>query len=262
MANAGAEVVEGTMDTIESLTKAMEGCYGIFGVTSFWEHFEKELYQGKNLVDAVHQANIEHFVFSTLPGYKKLSNGELPVPHCDIKAELEDYSKSLGLKATYVHVAFYFENFLTYFPPQKREDGNYHFGFPQGDTPLAMMSVEDLGSVVVSIFNNPDKYIGRTVGVVAEDDPCTVYADTMSKVLGTKTVYDYIPREVFASFGFPGAQEMANMFDFQRRFVPQRKTDMQESYEINPQMQSFEKWLQNHKDSFAFMKETATTVES
>ena len=39
LANAGAEVVECTMDTIESLTKAMEGCYGIFGVTSFWEHF-------------------------------------------------------------------------------------------------------------------------------------------------------------------------------------------------------------------------------
>ncbi len=251
LAKAGAEMVEGTMDDIESLTKAMEGCYGVFGVTNFWEHFEKEFYQGKNLVDTVHRSNIDHFVFSTLSSYKKLSNGELSVPHCDIKAELEEYSRSLGLKATYVHVAFYFENFLSYFPPQKREDGNYHFGFPQGDTPLSMISVEDLGRAVLSILNNPDKYIGRTVGVIAEDDPCTVYADTMSKVLAEKVVYDYIPREVFASFGFPGAEELANMFDCQRRFVLQRKGEMQESYELNPKMQRFEKWLQNHKEAFA-----------
>jgi uncharacterized protein YbjT (DUF2867 family) len=255
LAEAGAEMFEGTMDDPESLTKAMEGCYGVFGVTNFWEHFDKEFSQGKNLIDAVHRSNVEHFVFSTLPSYKKLSNGELSVPHCDIKGELEEYSKSLGVKATYVHIAFYFENFLSYFPPQKREDGNYHFGFPQGDTPLAMVSVEDLGPAVLSIFNNPDKYLGRTAGIVAEDDSCTVYAETMSRVLGEKVIYDYIPREVFASFGFPGAEELANMFEFQRRFVPQRKADMQESYELNPQMQSFEKWLQNHKEAFAFIKE-------
>lgn len=252
--NAGAEVVQGELDDIESLKAAMQGCYGVFGVTNFWEHYDKELQQGKNLVEAVYQSNIQHFVFSSLPGYKKLSNGELSVPHCDIKAELEEYSKRLQLKATYVHVAFYYENFYLFFPPKKGEDGNFYFGFPQGDTKLAMIAAEDLGPIVLGIFENKEKYIGRVVGAVGENGTCTEYAETMSKVLGQKVIYNYIPREVFASFSFPGAEELANMFDFQRLYIPERKKDMEESYKLNPAMQSFETWLSRNKEKFAFMQ--------
>jgi uncharacterized protein YbjT (DUF2867 family) len=259
LADAGAEVIEGTMDNLDDLKAAMHRCYGVFGVTNFWEHFEKEMEHGKNLIAAVHQSDIQHFVFSTLPGYKKLSNGELGVPHCDIKAELEDYSRNLGLKATYVHIAFYYENFLSFFPPQKAEDGNFHFGFPQGETPLSMIAAEDFGPIIASIFDNPEQYIGRVVGAVAEDDSCTVYAETMSKVLGEKVTYDYIPREVFASFGFPGAEELANMFDVQRRFVPERKAHKAESYKLHPGLQSFETWLTRNKEKFALAKEVELT---
>jgi hypothetical protein len=36
-------------------------------VTNYWEHFGKEYQQGTNLVDAVARADIQQFVFSTLP---------------------------------------------------------------------------------------------------------------------------------------------------------------------------------------------------
>lgn len=254
---AGAEVVEGTLDDPTSLISAMKDCYGVFGLTNFWEHFDKELVHGKNLADAVKKSGIEHFIYSSLPGYKKLSNGEFPVPHCDIKAEIEEYSTALGLKATYVHIAFYYENFLSYFRPQPVGDGSYQFGFPQGDTPLSMVTTEDFGPVVAAIFENPGAFIGRTVGVVAEDSTCTEYATTMSKVLGKTVRYNYIPREIFASFGFPGAEELANMFEVQRLYIPQRKQAMQESYKLNPKMQSFEDWLTKNKQKFAYMNEAA-----
>ncbi|HEY2347667.1 MAG TPA: NmrA/HSCARG family protein [Puia sp.] len=248
--NAGAEVVQGDLDDTASLLRAMRGCYGVFGVTNFWEHFGKEFQQGKNLVDAVKLSGIEHFVFHTLRDYNKLGEGKYPVPHCDIKAELQRYCVSLEIPASFVHVAFYYENFFSFFPPQKAADGSFFFGFPQGDTKLAMASVEDIGGIVKSIFNHPAEYIGRTVGVVGSDNTCAEYANAMSRVLNQNIQYKYIPRAVYAELGFPGAEELANMFEVQRLHIPDRQIDLIESYGLNTDMQSFENWLRKKKDVF------------
>ncbi|MEI2748225.1 MAG: NmrA/HSCARG family protein [Ferruginibacter sp.] len=250
---AGAEICEGDFENPESLDIALKDCDAVFGVTNFWEHFENEYRQGKNLIDAVKKAQINHFVFHTLPDYNRLSQGKFQVPHCDLKARLQHYAASLGIPSTFIHVAFYFENFINFFPLQLEPDGKYYFGFPQGDTPLAMTSIEDLGPVVCSILKNPGAYIGRTVGLVAEDDPCEIYAETMSRVLGKEINYRYIPRDEYAALGFPGADELANMFEVQRLFIPERKKDKAESYFLNPAMQSFEQWLSLNKSKFDSM---------
>lgn len=247
----GAQIVEGDLGDIESLKCAMHGCYGVFGLTNFWEHYESETLHGKNLVEAVHASGISHFVFSTLPGYHSLSGGRFAVPHCDIKAEFERYTKELGIPYTFIHIAFYYENFLTFFPPQEDGNGNYYFGFPQGDTKLAMVSAEDLGNIVDKIFDHPVEYKGRTVGVVGEDRSCTEYAAIMSKVLQQHIEYHYIPRDIYAAFNFTGAEELANMFEVQRLFIPERTIDLIESYGLNPSMQTFESWLLRNKSRFS-----------
>lgn len=247
---AGAEVVQGDLREPKSLRIALEGCYGAFGVTNFWEHFEKEYDQGKNLVDAVADARVSHFVFSTLPHCSKISGGSLEVPHFDLKAQLEEYARSLKLDATYVHCAFYFENFLTFFPPKQQDDGTFAIGFPQGDTPLAGVSVEDVGSIVAAIFERPDDYLGKVVGIVGDDLTGGQYAEKMTEILGTKVVYHHIPRETFASFGFPGAEDLANMFEFNRLYVPNRRNDLEACRAVNPEMQTFETWLKSHRGAF------------
>ena len=247
---AGAEMVKGDLDDLESLANAMKGCQGVFGVTNYWEHFDKEFQQGKNLVDAVKRAGIEHFVFSTLPHVKKITKGDIEVPHFDTKGRLEEYARGLGLNVTFVHVAFYYENFLFFFPPQKQEDGSYSFGFPQGDVPLAAVSVEDLGGVVKAVFDDPAAFKDRVVGVVGDDLPPKAYAEIMSQVLERRVVYNHIPREVFASFGFPGAEDLANMFEYNRLFIPNRRADFDESRALYPGMQTFETWLYANRDKF------------
>jgi len=247
---AGAVLVEGDLDDKGSLMQAMEGCYGVFGLTNFWEHFEKEYQQGRNLIDAVHASGISHFIYSGLPGYQALSGGKLSVPHCDIKAALEEYTRGLGIPSTFIHIAFYYENFLSFFPPLREGDGAFYFGFPQGDTPLAMASPEDMGPIVALVFDHPDHYMGKTVGVVGEDRSCKEYASIMSRVLGVTVRYRYVPRDVFAGLGFPGAEELANMFDVQRLHIPHRKGDLMNSWYMNPRMQSFEIWLRRNKKKF------------
>lgn len=248
---AGAEIVGGNMDDPESLNRAMQGAYGVFGVTSYWEHFDREYRHGKNLIDAVQRSDVRHFIFSSLPSYKKLSGGALSVPHYDIKAELEEYAKSLHLPATFVQPASYYENFLNVFMPRRDEDGNLYFGFPQGDTKLAMTSVEDLGGVVKAVFRHPAEYIGRVVGVVGDDRTFAEYTDMMSRVLGRRIYYVYIPHEEYAGLDFPGAEEIANMFEVRRLFIPEQRVKMIESYALNPSMQPFERWLAKNKNKFA-----------
>ena len=251
MVQAGAETVRGDLGNTESLKAAMKDCYGVFGVTNFWEHFDKEAFHGKNLIDAVKESEIRHFVFSTLPPAQKLSQGKLEVPHFDLKARMEEYARSLNLPATYAHVAFYYENFFEFFPPKLQEDGSYLFGFPQGDTPLAAVSVEDVGGVVATIFERPEEFRDQTVGIVGEDLPCGTYAEIMSRVLGKKIIYRYIPREVFAKLGFPGAEDLANMFEYNRLFIPNRQADLEQSMALYPEIQRFEPWVEANKDRFA-----------
>lgn len=247
---AGAEVVQGDLEDVRSLQAAMKGCYGVFGVTNYWEAFEREYQQGQNLVDAVAASGIEHFVFSTLPSAAKLTHGQLEVPHIDSKGRLEEYSRGLGLPASYVHVAFYYENFLTYFPPRRLEDGSFVFAFPQGDTPLAAVAVEDAGGVVTALFDRGAEYMGRTVVIAGDEQPCQAYAATMSRVTGQRIAYRHLPREAFAALGFPGAEDLANMFDFFRRFVPSRRGEIEESRMLYPGMRTFETWLAENQERF------------
>jgi uncharacterized protein YbjT (DUF2867 family) len=250
LAAAGAEVVRGDLDDAASLRAAVASCHGVFGVTNFWEHFEAEHRHGVNLIDAVAESDVRHFVLSTLPSAHDISGGELSAPHLDIKAKLEAYARERGLPATFVHVAYYFENFASWFVPRRQEDGTYAFGFPQGDTPLAGVAVEDVGGVVAPIFERRDEFLGRTVGIVGDDLTGDEYAAVMGRVLGRPIAYHHIPREVFAGFGFPGADDLANMFDFNRRFIPNRQADLAESRALFPQIQSFDRWMEANRARF------------
>lgn len=247
----GAEVVQGTLDDRASIRAALQGVYGVFGVTNYWEHFARELEHGRNLINAVAGAHVEHFVFSSLPSVYKESNGELSAPHMDLKYELEEYARSLGIPSTFVHVAFYFDNFFSFFPPQKAADGKYRFGFPQGDTPLAGVAAEDIGGPVAGIFSNPSDFLGKTVGIVGEDLTGHDFAAILTAVSGKEVQYNHIPREVFASFDFPGADDLADMFDFNRRFIPNRHADIRQSRSLYPAMQTFEQWAVNRRDALA-----------
>lgn len=252
--SAGAEVVKGDLDNMDELADAMKDCYGVFGVTNFWEHFQKEYDHGKNIIDAVVKTNVSNFIFSTLANYKKLSGGKFDVPHCDLKAQLQEYAASLKPNSIFVSVAFYYENFLSFFPPQKAEDGSYSFGFPQGDTKLASVSVEDVGGVVARIFDEPEKYYGKVVGIVGDDLKGNEYAEIMTNSLGKKVAYNYISVEVYSKLGFPGAEELGNMFETQRLFIKERQKDVDESKRLFPGIQTFKEWMGKNKEKFSGMK--------
>lgn len=250
IASLGGELVEGDLGNPAALRAALRGCDGVFGVTNYWEHFAAEFEHGRNLVDALSSSGIQHTILSTLPHTKLLSGGRLAVQHFDTKARIEEYARGAGLPATYVHVAFYYENFLNCFPPRRQADGSYAFGFPQGNTPLAAVAAEDIGGVVAAIFAESFWYRDKVVGIVGEELRCDEYAAAMHRVLGRAFAYNYIPRDTFAALGFPGAHDLADMFEFNRLYVPNRRVDLAKSRELFPEIRTFERWLKTNAPAF------------
>lgn len=54
LSELGAEVVQGDIDDPESLKKTLEGAYGAYFVTFFWDHFsvEKEMEEARRMAEA------------------------------------------------------------------------------------------------------------------------------------------------------------------------------------------------------------------
>ena len=69
----GCEVVKCDMDDKESVEQAIRGSYGVFLVTNYWEHFskEKEIEQGKRVIDVCEALGVNHLIYSGLENVKK-----------------------------------------------------------------------------------------------------------------------------------------------------------------------------------------------
>jgi uncharacterized protein YbjT (DUF2867 family) len=259
LARRGAEVVRADLDDPASLREAFRGAYGAFCVTNFWEHFspQKEIDQAANMAEAARQEGLRHVVWSTLEDTRKwvpLEDDRMPtlqekykVPHFDAKAEADSEFTSRGVPTTFLLASFYWENFI-YFGagPQRGEDGVLAITMPMGDEKLAGIASEDIGRCALGVFKRPDEYIGATVGVAGDKNTGSELAAALGAALGEEVRYNAPPADVYRSFGFPGADELGNMFQFYRDFSDDvlALRSVSESRKLNPQLQDSETWLQ------------------
>jgi uncharacterized protein YbjT (DUF2867 family) len=260
LAQAGAEVVRADIDDVESLKKAFAGAHGAFCVTNFWEHVsaEKEKAQAKNLADAAKAARVQHVIWSTLEDTRKLMDradtrmpilqGKYRVPHFDAKAEADAFFA--GLPVTYLVTSFYWDNIYAFgMTPKKADDGVYRWAFPMGDKPLAGIAAEDIGKVAYGIFKAGRQYIGKTVGITGENLTLSQISEKLAKALGVRIEYNAVDPDAYRGFGFPGADELGNMFqvyrDFDREVLGARSVDVARSF--NSSLQSFDQWLAKNK---------------
>jgi uncharacterized protein YbjT (DUF2867 family) len=263
LASLGAEVVSADLDNLESLKNAFKNAYGVYAVTNFWEHFspEKEIAQVKNIAEAAKSSGVKHTIWSTLEDTRKwvpLSDNRLPtlmekykVPHFDGKGESNHFFTDYGVPTTFMLTSFYWDNIIYFgMEPKKGEDGKYNFTIPMGDKKLPGIAAEDIGKCAYGIFKKGNEYIGKTVAIAGEHPTGKQMANTLSKVLGKDIIYNSVPFDVYRGFGFPGAEDIGNMFqfkyDFEDYFCGIRKLD--ESKNLNPELQSFEMWARKNKE--------------
>lgn len=258
----GAEVVAADLDNPETLRKAFAGAYGVFCLTNFWEHFspERELAQAKAQAQAAKQAGLQHVIWSTLEDTRKwvpLSDNRMPtlmgkykVPHFDAKGEADGEFTKLGVPATFLLTSFYWDNLIHFgMGPKKGPDGTLAFTLPMGDKKLPGIAAEDIGKCALGIFKKGREYIGKTVGIAGEHLTGMQIAAALAKALGQSVRYNAVTPEVYRSFGFPGADDLGNMFQFNRDFesIFCRARSLEQSRALNPSVQTFEQWLAQNK---------------
>jgi len=267
----GAEVVEVDIDDAESLKRAFHGAHGAFCVTFFWEHFspEKELAEAKNMADAAKHAGVRHVIWSTLEDTRKwvpLGDRRMPtlmgkykVPHFDAKGEANRLFSERGLPTTFLLTSFYWENLIHFgMGPKRGEDGNLYITLPMGDKKLPGIASEDIGKSAYAIIRKGGEFIGKTVGIAAGHLTGGQMAAALSKALGQEVRYNAVSPEVYRGFGFPGAEDLGNMFQFNRDFesIFCGARSLEFSRTLNPSMQTFESWLAENGDRIPIEKDS------
>ena len=262
LARLGAEVVKADLDDVDGLTRAFQGAHGAFCVTFFWAHFspEKETQHGRNMAKAAKAAKVDHAVWSTFEDTRRfvpLGDARMPtlmgkykVPHFDSKAEADATFTELGVPTTFLLTSYYWDNAINFGTgPKKGPDGKLAITMPMGDKKLPGIAAEDIGKCVHGIFKLGSELVGKTVGVAGEHLTGTQMAASFAKALGQEVRYNDVPADVYRSFGFPGAEDMGNMFQFKRDFEAAYTgaRDVAFSRSLNPALQTFDAWLAKNK---------------
>jgi uncharacterized protein YbjT (DUF2867 family) len=261
LAALGAEVVEADASDEKSLEKAFDGAYGAYCVTFFWDHFspQTENEHVRNMATAAKKAGVEHVIWSTLEDTRKwvpLDDDRMPtlmdhykVPHLDAKGESDKVFSELGVPTTYLLTSFYWDNLINFgMAPTRGEDGKLSFVLPMDDKKLPGIAAEDIGRCAYGIFKAGDAYIGKRVGIAGEHLTGAQMAAALSEALGEEVEYNYVPPEVYRTFGFPGAEDLGNMFQFKRDFEKDYAgaRSPEESRALNPSLQTFADWLRKN----------------
>ena len=263
LARQGAELAAADVDDPESLNKAFAGAYGAYCVTFYWAHFspEKELAEAGLMAQAAKHAGLEHVIWSTLEDTRQwvpLSDNRMPtlmgkykVPHFDAKGEANHLFTDLGLPVTLLLTSFYWDNFI-YFGsgPKKGPDGKLAITFPMDGEKLPGMAAEDIGKCAYGIFKRGSEFIGKTVGIAGEHLTGAEMAAAFSKALSQEVRYNAVTPDQYRSFGFPGADDLGNMFQFKRDFneyfCGARNPEFSRS--LNPERLTYDAWLAQNKN--------------
>lgn len=111
-----------------------------------------------------------------------------------------------------------------------------------GDKPMGGISVRDVGGAVATIIGEGSKHFGKEYGLAGEMAPIAVYAEALSSALGVTVKYQDVPVATFASFGFPGAPDLANMFGLYQN-VAYCPRDVEATRALNSATLTFAQWL-------------------
>lgn len=263
LAGLGAELVKADIDDPQAVENALKGAYGAFFVTFFWAHFsaEKENAEAAIFVEAAKKADLKHVIWSTLEDvreYVPLNDQRMPtlqgkykVPHFDGKGESDKLFTAAGLPTTFLLASFYWDNFI-YFGagPKRGEDGKLALTLPIGDAKMAGIAAEDIGKCAYGIFKKGTAMVGKRIGIAGEQLTGNEMADGLTKALGEPVIYNKVPAEVYRSFGFPGADDLGNMFQFYDEFEKDlnKTRDVSSSKQLNPDLLNYEQWLKKYAD--------------
>jgi len=259
---AGAEIVVADLDDAASVARAMQGAHGVFCVTNFWEHLspEKELEQADVMASAAAATDVRHAVWSTLEDTREflpadgtrmpVLKGRYNVPHFDAKGEANRAFTERGVPTTLLYTSFYWDNLIHFgMQPTRGSNGRLGFLLPMDRARLPGICAADIGRCAFAIFARGEEMIGKSVGIAGEHLAGEEMAHELGLALGEPVDHVAMTPEAYRALGFPGADDLGNMFqfkrDFERSYCAARSVAC--ARELHPALADFGSWLAQNK---------------
>ncbi|KAJ9125686.1 hypothetical protein QFC22_000649 [Naganishia vaughanmartiniae] len=227
LANLGAEVISIDLkpENQDKIEKAYAGADVVFvsvtepnapiypltdihgqAVTNFWEHVDKqrEINEGKAMIDAGVAAGVKLFIFSSLPSPENKSKGAISnVHHFEGKARIEEYGRTKSsptFQFVAVQAGFYDSNIIGQQLVRKEGDGTWVYRTPiSADTLVPSIDIDEYGLWVRAIIEHKEvREDGRAVPADAEDISLRDMITAITKATGTPIkIVDNMPYDEF-----------------------------------------------------------------
>ena len=262
LSRRGAEVTAVDLDDSNSVLQAVRGALGVFAVTDFWAHGspERELSQARAMSTAVRLADVEHVIWSTQEDSRRwlaLSDLRMPtllqrykVPSFDAKGEADAFFAASDFPVTLLRTGFSWEQLIALgMGPRRVHDDSLRLALPLGDRALPSIALADIGACVRELFFRGAPPAPVVTGIAAEHLTGTAMAAAFAQALGEPVTYESVAFDRWCSLGLPGADVVANMFqfvhDFHRIYAANRPVEA--TRQLYPVLQSFAEWIVSHR---------------
>jgi uncharacterized protein YbjT (DUF2867 family) len=185
----GIEIVEGDLDDEESLKRALDGAWGVYGVQNTWEGgVEKEETQGHRLARVARAAGVEHYVYASVGSAHRRTG----IPHFDNKSRIEETVTTLGFPSyTIIRPVFFMENLTSpWFL-----NGDQLLVAMSPDTALQMIAAADIGKYGALAFTDSARLRNRAVDIAGDEVTMPRAAEVLSEALGRAITFVQLPIE-------------------------------------------------------------------
>ena len=206
VAALGGDLVAGDFRDSDSLAAAVAGVDTVFAMgTPFEAGEDAEIAQGVALVDAAVDAEIDHFVYTSVASADK-STG---IPHFDSKWEVEKHLASTALDWSVIAPVYFMENLFFGENLGALQNGSYPVPLPL-DLSLQQVAIADIGAFGALVVDRKDDFVGRRVEIASDELTSAGCAVVLSQLLARPVEHFEVPMEQIRAF----SEDFAVMYEW------------------------------------------------
>jgi hypothetical protein len=221
---AGSEVVRAELDDPASLARVLAGSHGVLTST------EGGVERVANIADAAVAVGAAHVI--------------VEVTHHAAHSDAKKCFVEKGLPVTFVHAGWSWEHLIDAgMGPQRADDGGLDLVLPVGGLPLPGIAADDIGAVVVALFERRHWVLGRSVGIAGEVLGGAQMAEAIARAIGEPVRHRPLDRATYEALGFAGAADLADEVAWVQGGQADVEFDVDATRMLHPGLLGFEAWL-------------------
>ena len=234
----GMDIVKGNLNDINSLDQAMQGVYGVFSVTNFWEKGtgKIEVDHNNNLTDIAKKHNVQHFVLASIARCDDNPN----LAHFVTKYECEKYIHSSGLPYTFLRAVYFMDNLKP-----NEQGATFHWAVLPDilgtKTTLQMISTADIGWFAANSFLHPEQYLNKTLDIAGDEVTYPQLLDAYKKVFNAEPKRSNLMKFLLMNM-MPEIKKMMNWYR-----EPRFTADIKHLRTIHPSLTKIEDYFRQIK---------------